>query len=43
VTSPAGTTEAALSVLMEDSALAKLIARAVEAARARATQLRSED
>ena len=43
VTSPAGTTEAALSVLTEDSALAKLIARAVEAARARATQLRSED
>lgn len=43
VTSPGGTTEAALSVLMDGSALAKLIARAVEAARLRATQLRSED
>ncbi len=43
VTSPGGTTEAALRVLMEGSALAKLIAGAVEAARARALQLRSED
>jgi pyrroline-5-carboxylate reductase len=43
VTSPGGTTQAALGVLMDDSALAKLIARAVEAARLRATQLRSED
>lgn len=43
VTSPGGTTEAALGVLMDDSALAKLIAGAVKAARLRATQLRSED
>jgi pyrroline-5-carboxylate reductase len=43
VTSPGGTTEAALGVLMDDSALAKLISSAVEAARLRATQLRNED
>jgi pyrroline-5-carboxylate reductase len=42
VTSPGGTTEAALRVLMEDSALARLVARAVEAAHARAAQLRRE-
>ena len=43
VTSPGGTTEAALGVLMQGSTLAKLIARAVEAARTRALQLRGED
>jgi pyrroline-5-carboxylate reductase len=39
VTSPGGTTEAALSVLMEQEALSVLIARAVEAARKRAHDL----
>ena len=39
VTSPGGTTEAALSVLMEQDALSVLIARAVEAARKRAHDL----
>lgn len=40
VTSPGGTTEAALKVLMKHDALADLIAGAVAAARARATELR---
>jgi pyrroline-5-carboxylate reductase len=40
VTSPGGTTEAALKVLMGDDALAKLVGHAVAAARARATALR---
>jgi pyrroline-5-carboxylate reductase len=39
VTSPAGTTEAALRVLMGDDVLARLMARAVAAARARAAEL----
>ena len=39
VTSPGGTTEAALGVLMGDDALASLIARAVAAARRRAQEL----
>jgi pyrroline-5-carboxylate reductase len=39
VTSPGGTTEAALRVLMEDDALEKLMIEAVSAARARATEL----
>ncbi|WP_210270236.1 pyrroline-5-carboxylate reductase [Aureimonas sp. ME7] len=39
VTSPRGTTEAALSVLMADGSLADLMTRAVEAARARAVEL----
>ena len=41
VTSPGGTTEAALAVLMENEALAVLMARAVAAARARAQALSS--
>jgi pyrroline-5-carboxylate reductase len=41
VTSPGGTTEAALKVLMTDGAFAALLARAVAAARARATELRT--
>ncbi len=40
VTSPGGTTEAALAVLMADDALARLLDRAVAAARQRATELR---
>jgi pyrroline-5-carboxylate reductase len=40
VTSPGGTTEAALRVLMQDDALARLLARAVSAARLRAAELR---
>jgi len=40
VTSPGGTTEAALGVLMQDDALAKLMAEAVAAARRRAEALR---
>lgn len=39
VTSPGGTTAAALSVLMEDEALLKLVKRAVNAARKRAEEL----
>lgn len=39
VTSPGGTTEAALSVLMEQGALSVLMAKAVEAARKRAHEL----
>ncbi|MCD7060294.1 pyrroline-5-carboxylate reductase [Pelagibacterium xiamenense] len=39
VTSPAGTTEAALKVLMADDGLAPLIARTVAAARARSEEL----
>ena len=42
VTSPGGTTEAALAVLMENDALGKLMAEAVSAARARATELRHQ-
>jgi pyrroline-5-carboxylate reductase len=42
VTSPHGTTEAALGVLMERDALGGLIAEAVAAARARAAELRRE-
>jgi pyrroline-5-carboxylate reductase len=42
VTSPGGTTEAALAVLMKDDALAKLVAEAVSAARIRATELRRQ-
>jgi pyrroline-5-carboxylate reductase len=42
VTSPGGTTEAALGVLMKDDALAKLLAEAVSAARIRATELRRQ-
>jgi pyrroline-5-carboxylate reductase len=38
VTSPGGTTEAALGVLMKDDALGKLLLEAVSAARARATE-----
>jgi pyrroline-5-carboxylate reductase len=41
VTSPGGTTEAALGVLMDGDALSVLIARAVEAARKRAHELSS--
>ena len=41
VTSPGGTTEAALGILMEQDALSVLIARAVEAARRRAHELSS--
>ena len=41
VTSPGGTTEAALRVLMTDDALARLMYRAVFAARHRAQELRS--
>jgi len=40
VTSPHGTTEAALGILMADGALATLIGRAVSAARKRAIELR---
>jgi pyrroline-5-carboxylate reductase len=40
VTSPGGTTAAALSVLMADDGLVKLIKRAVQAARKRAEELR---
>jgi pyrroline-5-carboxylate reductase len=40
VTSPGGTTEAALEALMKDDALGKLMDAAVSAARARATELR---
>jgi len=40
VTSPGGTTEAALAVLMAPEALTDIIRRAVEAARARAAELR---
>ncbi len=39
VTSPGGTTEAALRILMDDDALARLMTRAVAAARKRATEL----
>lgn len=39
VTSPGGTTEAALAILMENEALAMLMARAVAAARRRAREL----
>lgn len=39
VTSPAGTTEAALNILMADDGLAPLMARAVAAARARSEEL----
>jgi pyrroline-5-carboxylate reductase len=39
VTSPGGTTEAALKVLMADDGLAALIKRAVHAARQRAEEL----
>jgi pyrroline-5-carboxylate reductase len=42
VTSPGGTTEAALRVLMKDDALGKLLAEAVSAARARAMELRRQ-
>jgi pyrroline-5-carboxylate reductase len=42
VTSPGGTTEAALGELMKDDALAKLLAEAISAARVRATELRRE-
>ncbi|MGH6876967.1 MAG: pyrroline-5-carboxylate reductase [Rhizomicrobium sp.] len=42
VTSPGGTTEAALKVLMENDALGKLIAEAVSAARGRAVELRRQ-
>ena len=42
VTSPGGTTEAALGVLMKDDALGKLIGEAVSAARARAAELRQQ-
>jgi pyrroline-5-carboxylate reductase len=41
VTSPRGTTEAALEILMAEDGLAKLLIRAVAAARARAVALRS--
>jgi pyrroline-5-carboxylate reductase len=39
VTSPGGTTEAALAVLMENDALADLVGRAVAAARRRGREL----
>ncbi len=39
VTSPGGTTEAALRILMEDDAFVRLMTRAVAAARKRATEL----
>ena len=39
VTSPGGTTEAALSILMDKDGLARLMARAVAAAAARAREL----
>jgi len=42
VTSPGGTTEAALRVLMKKSALAKLVGQAVAAANSRATELREQ-
>jgi pyrroline-5-carboxylate reductase len=42
VTSPGGTTEAALQVLMQNEALAKLVADAVAAARSRAAELRRQ-
>jgi pyrroline-5-carboxylate reductase len=42
VTSPRGTTEAALGVLMKEDALARLLVEAVSAARARATELRRQ-
>ena len=42
VTSPGGTTEAALAVLMRNDALARLTVDAVAAARTRATKLRDE-
>jgi pyrroline-5-carboxylate reductase len=42
VTSPGGTTEAALGVLMRNDSLAKLLAEAVSAARKRATELRRQ-
>jgi pyrroline-5-carboxylate reductase len=42
VTSPGGTTEAALRVLMKKAALAKLVGQAVAAANSRARQLREE-
>ena len=41
VTSPHGTTEAALEILMADNGLTQLLIRAVAAARARAVALRS--
>jgi len=43
VMSPGGTTEAAIGVLTEGEALAKLMARAVGAARSRAAELRRQD
>ena len=42
VTSPGGTTEAALKLLMRDDALARLIDESVAAARARAAELRRQ-
>jgi pyrroline-5-carboxylate reductase len=39
VTSPGGTTAAALTVLMAENGLERLIGRAVEAARKRAAEL----
>jgi pyrroline-5-carboxylate reductase len=39
VTSPAGTTEAALAVLMGEGGLQPLLTRAVEAAKKRSTEL----
>jgi pyrroline-5-carboxylate reductase len=42
VTSPGGTTEAALRILMHDAVLEQLLGRAVAAARARASQLRQD-
>ncbi len=42
VTSPGGTTEAALEVLLKNEALGRLLAEAVSAARARAAELRRQ-
>jgi pyrroline-5-carboxylate reductase len=42
VTSPGGTTEAALQVLMKNAALTKLVGRAVAAANSRARELREQ-
>jgi pyrroline-5-carboxylate reductase len=42
VTSPGGTTQAALAVLMKDDALARLLAETVSAARSRATELQRQ-